>query len=406
MRISYAAAAAGLIGALLVPAGPAQAAASTCNGLAVTIAGTEGNDAIIGTAGDDVISAGGGNDLVAALGGNDTVCLGPGDDLLDGGAGTDTMVADPVPDGQDVFVGDSTGVGERDVATYAARTTPVNVTLDGIGNDGAPGENDNIGTGVQAVVGGSAADVLDSTVAKVQTVLRGGPGNDTLRGNFNLAGDSGDDTLTLTASASGQLFGNDGNDTLIGGPVRDDLSGGNGNDRLVGGGGDDELFGGADNDTLLGEDGNDDLFGEDGTDDLIGGLGSDFAIGGNGDDTFDSLVAKDGADTFSGGTGTDTANYGARQAGATTTVSLSLDGVANDGEPGEGDNLSTDVENVNGGVGSNIIIGNGSPNVLRGGQSSDTIRAVDGISGNDVVIGGFGFDVCTVDPGDTKDCEA
>jgi hypothetical protein len=116
-------------------------------------------------------------------------------------------------------------------------------------------------------------------------------------------------------------------------------------------------------------------------------------------------VARDGADHFFGGAGIDTANYGPRQSG-TRVLNLSLDGFANDGEPGEGDNLGTDVENVNGGVGPNVITGNGSPNVLRGGQSGDTIRAADGISGNDVVIGGFGFDVCTVDPGDTKDCEA
>jgi hypothetical protein len=76
-----------------------------------------------------------------------------------------------------------------------------------------------------------------------------------------------------------------------------------------------------------------------------------------------------------------------------------------DGEPGEGDNNWTDVENVNGAVGPNVITGNSSANVLRGGQSGDVIRSVDGISGNDTVIGGFGTDFCTVDPGDTKDCE-
>ena len=87
MRISYVAVA-GVIGALLIPAAPAQAV-ETCGGLPVTITGTAGNDAIIGTPGNDVISAGAGNDIVAAMGGDDTVCLGPGNDLLDGGAGSD-----------------------------------------------------------------------------------------------------------------------------------------------------------------------------------------------------------------------------------------------------------------------------------------------------------------------------
>ena len=65
-----------------------------------------------------------------------------------------------------------------------------------------------------------------------------------------------------------------------------------------------------------------------------------------------------------------------------------------------------DVENINGGVSPNIIVGNGGPNVLRGGQGNDSIQGTDGISGNDTVIGGFGFDACTADPGDKKDCEA
>lgn len=405
MARMYLAAAGVLVGGLLLPVAPAQAAALTCNGLAVTITGTAGNDAIIGTAGNDVISAGAGNDIVAALGGDDTVCLGPGDDLLDGGAGADTMVADSVADGADTFVGNSAAPAGRDVALYTARSTPVNVSLDGVANDGAAGEGDNIATDVAEVDGGSAGDVFDATAATSQTVLQGGGGNDTLTGNFDLVGGPGDDTLTLVGGSSGSLIGNDGNDTLIGGPVRDNLSGGNGVDRLLAGGGDDELFGGAGNDVLQGEAGTDDLFGEDGDDQLIGGLGTDDLIGGNGNDTGSSLVAQDGADIFEGDAGTDTADYSARQFGPGSVLSVSLDNVANDGQPGEGDNVFADVENVNGAVGPNVITGSGAANVLRGGQSADTIRAVDGIAGNDVVIGGFGVDTCTVDPGDSEDCE-
>lgn len=398
-----AAAAAGLVGAMLVPAAPALAA-ETCNGLPVTITDSPGGHIIMGTPGDDVISAGDGNDIVLGLDGNDTVCLGPGDDLFDGGLGADTMVADAVPDGRDAFSGGGPGIGGVDTVTYAARTTPVNVSLDGVDNDGAPGEGDSIGTDVQAVVGGSAADVITSSAVTGQTYLTGGAGDDTLSGTFDLFGDSGNDSLVLTSTGSGTLIGGDGDDTLTGGPVRDDLSGGNGADTLIGGGGDDELFGGPGNDALRGLDGNDDLFGEEGNDSLIGGLGTDSLIGGDGDDTASSLVAADGADGFFGGAGTDTADYSARQGPA--TLLLSLDGVANDGQSGEGDNIGTDVENINGGVSPNIIVGNGGPNVLRGGQGNDSIQGTDGISGNDTVIGGFGFDACTADPGDKKDCEA
>ncbi|MGW4213844.1 calcium-binding protein [Lentzea sp. NPDC004789] len=394
-------AAAVLAAAFAVPATPAYAAATTCNGLPVTISGTAGNDSIIGTPGNDVIAAGAGNDVVLGLDGNDTVCLGPGDDLFDGGAGDDTMVADATPDGADTYVGN----GGLDAVTYAARTTPVTVTLDGTANDGAPGEGDNIAADIGGITGGSGNDVIDASAGRVQTFVFGGPGNDTLATNFNAGGGAGDDTLRLVNSGSGSLFGNDGNDTLFGGPVRDNLIGGNGNDKVFAGGGDDELFGGPGDDLLAGEAGNDDLFGEAGNDELIGGLGNDTVDGGDGNDVSDSLVSLDGSDFFFGGNGVDTANYSPRQFGGGRTFTISLDAVADDGEPGEGDNNWTDVENANGAVGPNVITGNSGANVLRGGQSNDVIRAVDGISGNDTVIGGIGTDLCTADPGDTKDCE-
>lgn len=393
--------AAGLVGALLIPAAPANAAV-TCNGLPVTRSGDDGNNSIIGTAGNDVIFAGGGNDVVLGLGGNDTVCLGAGDDLFDCGDGNDTMVSEATPDGADTFVANS----GLDAVLYSARTTPVTVTLDDNANDGAAGEHDNIASDVAEVTGGSGNDVLDLSAGPGQTYASGGPGNDVLTARNNVFGGSGDDILRLNGEGSGFLIGDDGNDTLFGGPVRDFLSGGPGNDRLSAGSGDDTLFGGDGNDLLTGEAGDDVLFGEAGNDELIGGLGNDAAIGGDGNDSSGSLVALDGTDTFDGGEGIDTANYSARQFGAGRTFRVSLDSVADDGEQGEGDNNRVDVENVNGAVGANTIIGNSSANVLRGGQSDDNIRAVDGISGNDTVIGGPGFDRCDVDLGDIKNCES
>ena len=52
----------------------------------------------------------------------------------------------------------------------------------------------------------------------------------------NLIGEAGDDTLALRLSA-GQLYGNEGDDVLIGGQYTDLLVGGTGNDYLSGGGG-------------------------------------------------------------------------------------------------------------------------------------------------------------------------
>jgi hypothetical protein len=78
---------------------------------------------------------------------------------------------------------------------YAERTKPVSVTLDGVANDGAPGENDTV-THVENIFGGSAADTL---VGNGQdNFLNGAEGNDTLRaqgGSDTLLGSEGADVV-------------------------------------------------------------------------------------------------------------------------------------------------------------------------------------------------------------------
>lgn len=81
-----------------------------------------------------------------------------------------------------------------------------------------------------------------------------------------------------------RIYGNGGNDTLIGGDHNDKILGGTGNDILIGKEGDDKLDGGQGNDTLYGNAGNDYLEGNADNDTLIGGAGSDILVGGTGDD--------------------------------------------------------------------------------------------------------------------------
>jgi Ca2+-binding RTX toxin-like protein len=69
---------------------------------------------------------------------------------------------------------------------------------------------------------------------------------------------------------------------------------------------------------------------------MLGGSGDDKLTGGWANDTLDG---GPGADVLKGGGGTDTVTYASRSA----AVNVSLDGVANDGEAGEGDNAGTDV---------------------------------------------------------------
>jgi Ca2+-binding RTX toxin-like protein len=63
----------------------------TCNGLPVTIQGTDDGETLVGTSGNDVIDGQGGNDVLRGLGGNDVLCGGDGRDRLFGGAGRDRL---------------------------------------------------------------------------------------------------------------------------------------------------------------------------------------------------------------------------------------------------------------------------------------------------------------------------
>jgi Ca2+-binding RTX toxin-like protein len=146
-----------------------------------------------------------GNDSLRAGNGNDTIHGGGDDDQIAGRTGTDDMEGD----------------SGNDTVVYTSYTGNINVSLDGVDNDGLSGENDGV-------------EQFEN--------IEGGTGNDTLTGDGNrnfLYGDSGDDSIR-------------------------------------GGGGNDDLVGVAGNDTLKGEDGDDFLFAQfSDVDTVIGGSGID-----------------------------------------------------------------------------------------------------------------------------------
>ena len=117
-------------------------------------------------------------------------------------------------------------------------------------------------------------------------------------------------------------------------------------------------------------------------DNIYGGPRGDTLNGGRANDT---LVPGKGADRMNGGEGNDYADYGTR----TAPLTLSLDGVANDGEALEGDNLGLDVEALIGGSGNDRLTGSAEANSLWGQDGDDTI---DGRLGSDWLNGGAGFD--------------
>jgi Ca2+-binding RTX toxin-like protein len=163
------------------------------------------------------------------------------------------------------------------------------------------------------------------------------------------------------------------------------LNGDSGDDVISGGQGDDSISGGTGNNVLFGGDGDDTLTGGTGDDTLAGGMGGDTLTGGLGNDVFDESDSLTGTDTMAGGGGNDFLTYAARSAGVTVT----MDGVFDDGEAGEFDNVGADIENAIGGNGDNVLVGSTAGNDLAGGPGNDVI---DGGSGDDTLSGGLGND--------------
>ena len=179
------------------------------------------------------------------------------------------------------------------------------------------------------------------------------------------------------------------------------------------------ITGGAGNDELTGYAGTDTLDGGDGNDKLDGGEGTDKVLGGNGDDAVDGDGYEDpAADVIDGGAGYDYFEGWTQpeQLQRQPTVALTLDGAANDGRPGEGDNV-TNVEDFEmyvvgsftgtdgpekivifnpGNSGSSTLNGRGGDDELVGHDFDDS---VDGGAGNDHVEGGLGNDTVTGGPG-------
>ena len=100
---------------------------------------------------------------------------GPGNDQIGAGGGADVFLALP-GDGTDDYHG---GPG-IDAILYSSYSTPVDVSLDNVANDGAPGERDQVRSNVENLSGGSAGDTLRSFGAFSR--LDGNGGNDTLDG--------------------------------------------------------------------------------------------------------------------------------------------------------------------------------------------------------------------------------
>jgi Ca2+-binding RTX toxin-like protein len=313
-------------------------------------------DGVANDPGNDNVSAekllgGTGSDRLTGGPGANTLEGRDGDDVLDGGGATDAYAGGP----------------GRDVVSYASHTATVEVTFDGVGNDGAPGEQENVSDGadIEGAGGGAGADTL--TAGGLPVRLSGGAGDDTITGS------PGQDFLE----------GNEGDDELAGLAEFDGLNGGSGADRVDGGVGNDWVLGGADDDEVYGGAGADVVAGNSGDDLLDGGA----------DDSPDSLYGGDWPPDPSGADdGLDVGDFSSRAQPLDVTLPM----FEHFSFAVAGDSLLS-VEGILGGAGADVLIGNRQENVLDGGPGADRVA---GREGADLLEGGAGADELGGDLGD------
>jgi Ca2+-binding RTX toxin-like protein len=289
--------------------------------LPTLVLGGRGQDSINGGSGNDTLDGGTGVNVIDGRLGDDLLRAGGDTDDIRGGAGTDTV-------------------------DYSDRTEDLNITLDDVAGDGRPdrvgpvpgeiwerlipGENDNVHSDVENVIGGAGNDEI--TGNRFNNVLSGGGGNDLLFGGYGrdiLNGNAGKDRLTGGGHAD-RFIGGAGSDTVdysdhtTGRGVYVTLDGvaNDGAYDLVGiaftedretveydnvHGDVENVIGSELKDYLYGNDGSNTLDGRDGDDFLDGGKGNDLLRGGDGSDRF-FVVGDGGSDTVRGGYGDDTAD--------------------------------------------------------------------------------------------------
>ncbi|MGH2907336.1 MAG: beta strand repeat-containing protein [Solirubrobacterales bacterium] len=455
-------------------------------------------------------------DVLVGNGNNNTLDGGPGDDSLNGGMGADQLIGgsgvdtvdyasrtsalavslDGVADdgetaiseqdnaaadvenirggsGNDTLIGSGSanslwggpggdavsGLGGVDLVSYSDRTASVDVSLNGVADDGTVGEADNIAGDVENLTGGTANDHLVGNGGDNR--LDGGSGDDTLSGgdggdtfpaspgNDDTAGGLGFDIADYSARGNAQsvslndiaddgsqgsesdnvhtdveeVIGGRWDDVLVGGPNADTLIGGAEElvgDTIDGGGGDDQLIGdgkpaqapgcwytSVGHDTVSGGAGNDRVSGGAGEDVLRGGPGDDELNPAEDDQLTPACLNTDpwAPDDVHGDAGNDTADL----SGFNYRTIARISDVP---ETGQYDTIHTDIERLVGGMRDDTLYGSSNSETIDGGPGNDEIHAG---SGDDIVIGGTDYDSLFGDSGadhlnsndglaDTVDC--
>jgi Ca2+-binding RTX toxin-like protein len=397
------------------------------------IVGTSFSDELVGGIFNDTLNGGPGNapDILCGALGKDTVDYSdkssPVNVTLNGILATDTDITSSNSSLSNGARADcrpsikrASGGVDNGLPCTNATTTPSCADYpkrDCTNDDGIAGEQDCVGEDVENVIGspgddtitGNDTDPIYGQGPRVEpsgvNVLDGGGGNDLLDGG------TGPDTFiggadfdAVTYEGRPALAGGAGVQATIDGSANDgssvdfnketdqgdeitgdieDIIGSNGDDVIKGDGNGNVLIGGPGNDLVQGESGRDDISGDEGNDTLEGGDDGDLLDGGPGDDFMHGGFGNDG---ITGGGGTDTVDYH----DATIPVSVTPNGLADDGRVSEGDNVGADVESLIGGLDDDTLVANGGNGILEGNGGTDTL---DGGLGADILIGGPGRDV-------------
>ncbi|HTR75829.1 MAG TPA: calcium-binding protein [Solirubrobacterales bacterium] len=391
----------------------------TCHGKPATIVS---NAAVIrGGKAPDVIVAGPGNNTIYGEGGNDLICGGAGNDTIDGERGVDEIYGEE---------GDDTIEGER--GSDKLDGGPGNdKILGGRGSDeieGGPGTdlvegeqgNDHVDGGEgdgDIVEGNQGDDTLDGGAGN-EDVIIGSTGNDKIDGGpgehdiADYQGTGGAVTINLqTQTVTGaenehlegieDAIGGSGNDTLIGSSEANRLDGGPGDDHLEATGGGDAAFGGPGSDQCTGGFAQETSCGPAAGSD---GLATEIYESIDGQSTL-ILTGTSGPDqgtvNYSGGkftiSGSDVTNGDPTNpdcSGTSGTIVCSGKVTAIEATLGAGNDELTIGQSVphsigstlEGGTGSDKLVGGPGNDVLYAGEDSDP-DTLEGGGGNDVLYG-------------------
>lgn len=366
------------------------------------ISGGAGADTIQAGAGSDVVRGGAGNDSLFGQGGDDTMMGGSGCDLVHAGSGDDVMYGNG---GIDNLRG---GAGANIAPVSSRNLTLVSGSDAGQYQNGTLVNGDLVTDAVIVIRGTNGDDIVDASAVSPITaiVFHGKGGNDRFTGGGlanTVFGNAGNDTIIGAAGTELVAYGCVGDDVIRGSSLSDSLygdagndfiEGGDGEDFIAGDAGEDSIYAGPGGDTVYGGNDNDVIYGNAGDDSIFGGGGQDTVRGGNGND---SLYGNSGRDRLIGDSGYDQTAYSLQN--ATLTDSPDKSGVIV-----EGDYVCVEMIRVNGySFDDNIdasgitnpdfailYIGGRGNDRFVGGAGNDTLR---GSNGNDTLIGNGGDDV-------------